>query len=172
MKKSTKTRDGRSPAKSARSLYVALVASALLVTGVVSAVAKYDSRANELKARAVTSQPMRIYVPVNVGGQKLAVNAQALQQGPLTQEQAQQLAEALKDNKSTDGLVQVQHADGSVEMNLQGRFQNVALAKKNDDGSISQACVDTPQGASAFLNSSDAQQNSGSGGSRKAVVKE
>jgi hypothetical protein len=74
-----------------------------------------------------------------------------LQQGPLTQEQSQQIADALKNNKSTDGLVQVQHPDGSVEMDLQGRFQNVVMAKRNDDGSISTACVDNSEAASAFL---------------------
>jgi hypothetical protein len=172
MKKSTKTSEGRSPAKSARSCYVALVVSALLVTGVVSAVANYDSRANDSKSRAASPQAAANYVPIKVGARKLQVNAQALQQGPLTQEQAQQLAEALKDNKSTDGLVQVQNADGAVEMNLQGRFQNVAVAKKNDDGSVSQACVDNPQAASAFLKSTGAPTDSGSGELRKAVVKE
>ncbi len=72
---------------------------------------------------------------------------------PLTQEEAQQLAEGIKKlvNQSTDGLKQVHHADGSVSMDLQGRFQNVALAKKTDDGNIAQSCVDNPQSAAAFL---------------------
>jgi hypothetical protein len=38
-------------------------------------------------------------------------------------------------------------------MDLQGRFQNVTIAKKNDDGSVSAACVDSPEAASAFLQS-------------------
>ena len=92
---------------------------------------------------------------IDVGGRKLQVNAQTLQQGPLSQEQAQQLAAALKENKSTDGLVQVQKADGTVAMGLQGRFQNVVLAKKNDDGSLSQACVNNSQAATNFLQSND-----------------
>ncbi|MBC8031050.1 MAG: hypothetical protein H7Z16_13130 [Pyrinomonadaceae bacterium] len=71
---------------------------------------------------------------------------------PLTQEEAQQMAEGLKHlvNQSTDGLQQVRHADGSVSMDLQGRFQNVALAKKSADG-IAQSCVDNPESAAAFL---------------------
>jgi hypothetical protein len=72
---------------------------------------------------------------------------------PLTQEEAQKLADGIKRlaNKSPDGLVSVKHTDGSVSMDLQGRFQNVALAKKNDDGTISQACVDTPESAARFF---------------------
>jgi hypothetical protein len=81
------------------------------------------------------------------------VNAQTLQQGPLTQEQAQQLAAQLEGNQETDGLVQEKRDDGSVSVDLQGRFQNVTLAKRNDDGTVSAACVDTPEAASAFLNS-------------------
>lgn len=72
---------------------------------------------------------------------------------PLTQEEAQKLAEEIKQlvNKSTDGLVSVKHADGSVSMDLQGRFQNAVLAKKNADGTVSQACVDTPESAARFF---------------------
>jgi hypothetical protein len=72
---------------------------------------------------------------------------------PLTQEEALKLAEGIKQlvNKSTDGLVSARHPDGTVSMDLQGRFQNIALAKKNDDGSVSQACVDTPESAARFF---------------------
>lgn len=72
---------------------------------------------------------------------------------PLTQEEAQQLAEGIKAlvNQSTDGLKQVQHADGSVSMDLDDRFQNVALAKKTADGNVAQSCVDNPAAAAAFL---------------------
>ena len=38
-----------------------------------------------------------------------------------------------------------------VSMDLQGRFQNVALAKKNEDGSVSQSCVDNPASGAAFF---------------------
>jgi len=72
---------------------------------------------------------------------------------PLTQAEAQQMADGLKIlvNQSTDGLKQVQHADGSVSMDLQGRFQSVALAKKAENGQIAQSCVDNPESAAAFL---------------------
>jgi hypothetical protein len=174
MKKSKKTSQSRFAAKSARSFRVGVLVAVLLVIGVVTAIAKYEARGNDLKGReqqsTVASQPGTHYVTVDVGGKKLQVNAQALQQGPLSQEQAQQLADALKDNKSTDGLVQMQNSDGSVSIDLQGRFQNVILASKNDDGSVSQACVDNKEAATAFLQ--DKTKQSGGQPARKAVVKE
>jgi hypothetical protein len=36
----------------------------------------------------------------------------------------------------SDGLQQVRHSDGTVSMDLQGRFQNVAR-KENEDGTVS-----------------------------------
>ena len=72
--------------------------------------------------------------------------------------------------------MQVQHADGTIEMDLQGRFQNVMIAKKNDDGSISQACVDTPEAANAFLQSTGANSTADSPknneGPRRAEIKQ
>ncbi|HKY28097.1 MAG TPA: hypothetical protein VJM12_09140 [Pyrinomonadaceae bacterium] len=80
-------------------------------------------------------------------------SAQETQTRPLTQQEAQKVAQGIKQlvNKSTEGLVSVQHADGTVSMDLQGRFQNVAVAKKNADGTITQACVDTPEAAARFF---------------------
>jgi hypothetical protein len=77
----------------------------------------------------------------------------------------------LKDNKSTDGLVQIRQANGALSMDLQGRFQDVVIAKKNDDGSVSQACVDNPEAASSFLkNNAVPTTPSVPGGARKAPV--
>lgn len=80
-------------------------------------------------------------------------NQQAGQTGPITPEEAKRLAEGIKPlvNQSTEGLVQVRHADGSVSMDLQGRFQNVAVAKKEADGTISQSCVDNLASFAAFF---------------------
>jgi hypothetical protein len=72
---------------------------------------------------------------------------------PLTQEEAQRLATELKTlaNRSTDGLQPVNHPDGTVSIDLQGRFQNVALAKRNEDGAVSQSCVDNPAAGAVFF---------------------
>lgn len=145
MKKSKRVSQQRPAAGRARAYRVGLFACALLVAGVATAAATYASR------NAVAVRPADPYVTVEVGGKRVRVNAQTLQQGPLTQEQSQQIAAQLEGNKETDGLVQEKRADGTISVDLQGRFQNVTLAKRNDDGSISAACVDTPEAAGAFL---------------------
>lgn len=150
----TKQHSKRVSAKRRRVLSAAALAVVLVLAAAVVALAKYGSAISTSTSDTASKQAN--YVTVEVNGKKIQVNALALQQGPLTQEQSQQIADALQNNKSTEGLVQVQHADGTVEMDLQGRFQNVMLAKKNDDGSISQACVDNPEAARAFLAGTDA----------------
>ena len=86
-------------------------------------------------------------------GQMFGQTVTQAQIRPLTQQEAQQLAEGIKNlvNQSTEGLKQVHHADGSVSMDLEGRFQNVALAKKTADGNVVQSCVDNRESAAAFL---------------------
>jgi hypothetical protein len=174
MNKSKKTNQSRSVKERTRFLRLHVFALALLGVGGVTAIAHYELRGPggppAGKLAVAKPAPGKNMVTVAVGNKKLLVNAQTLQQGPLTQEQAQQMADALKDNQSTDGLVQVQHADGTVSVDLQGRFQNVTLARKNDDGSVSQACVDNSQAAGAFLN--DSVKETDPGRPKKAVLKE
>lgn len=153
-----------------------LLAAALLTSGVVTAIARHESASgaapeSAAAKSAAATQAGKNWVTIEVAGKRLQVDARTLQQGPLTQDQAQQIAEALKDNKSTDGLAQIRHANGSLSMDLQGRFQDVVIAKKNDDGSVSQACVDNSQAASSFLeNQPVATAPSVPGGARKGPV--
>ena len=178
MKKSKRVVKPRPAARRARAFRAGVFACALLVAGIATAVATHASRnAQQPKAErgggVATGQPANPYVTVEVGGRKVRVNAQTLQQGPLTQEQSQQLADQLEGNKTTDGLVQEKHDDGTVSMDLQGRFQNVTLAKKNDDGSVSAACVDTPEAAGAFLSSREKTATiTGTGVNRKAASRQ
>lgn len=177
MKKSKKRPEARNVAKRARAFRVGALACALLLACVATVVAKYNSKGVETAPAATAADapatPAGNFVTVEVGGKKIRVNAQTLQQGPLTQEQSQQIADALEGNKSTEGLVEVRHADGTVEVDLQGHFQNVMMAKRNDDGSVSNACVDTPAAAKSFLKS-DANTTAGGAAAagRKAAVKQ
>ena len=70
-----------------------------------------------------------------------------------TLEDKERLAAGLRGmiDQSTEGLVQVQHADGTVSLNLDQHFENVTVAKVSKDGHLSQACVDNPQAAGAFF---------------------
>lgn len=149
MKKSKRVSRPQPAAGRKRVFRAAVFACALLVAGV----ATYASRnaAQPPAAPAAAAQAADPYVTVEVGGKRVRVNAQTLQQGPLTQAESQRLAEQLEGNQSSEGLVQEKHGDGTVAVDLQGRFQNVTLAKRNDDGTVSAACVDTPEAAGAFL---------------------
>lgn len=173
MRKSKRSNKDHSSAKRKRAFRAAVFACVLLAAATVTAIAKYEPASSEPsneKQRAASAVPASDYVTVEVGGKKLKVNAQTLQQGPLTQDQSRQIADALEGNKSTDGLVEVQGADGTVSVDLQDRFQNVMVARKNDDGSVSESCVDNPEAARAFLNRTDATPDSGK--TRKAASKE
>lgn len=89
----------------------------------------------------------------NAAGLMVAIDRDTGQTRALTAAEAQKLADGLKDlvSQSTDGLVQVRRADGTVSIDLQGRFQNVTLARRESNGTIVQACVDTPENAAAFF---------------------
>ena len=104
-------------------------------------------------AKAAPSETGKKYVTVKVAGREVQVDPQTGQIKPLSPEEAKQMADGLKTmlNKSTEGLVQVQNPDGSVSVDLQGRFQNVAVARVNDDGSLEQSCIDEPQQAAQFF---------------------
>lgn len=175
MKKSKKRPEARNAAKRTRAFRVGALACALLLACVATVLAKYNSK-GVTPVAAAPATPADNFVTVEVGGKKIRVNAQTLQQGPLTQEQSQQIADALKGNKSTEGLVEVRHEDGTVEVDLQGHFQNVMMAKRNEDGSVSNACVDTPEAANSFLKSDANAAAPTAGGTaaagRRAAVKQ
>jgi hypothetical protein len=112
-----------------------------------------DQHTESPVANLVANKPGKNYITVKVAGQDVQLDSQTGDMKPLTPEEAEKLAAGLKPmlNQSTEGLVQIQHADGSVSMDLQGRFQNVAVARMNKDGSVSQSCVDNPRAAGAFF---------------------
>lgn len=149
---------------------IMVFAGVVVALAAATVIARYASPRTDSQPARSASASDDGFVTVDVGGKKIRVNARTMQQGPLTQDQSQQIADALANNKSTAGLVQVQHANGAVEMDLQGRFQDVVIAKKNDDGSVSTACVDNADAARAFLNSTET--TTGSGPNRKAAIKE
>lgn len=184
MKKSQSVPNRRPAARRGRAFRAGLFACALLVAGVAMAAAAYASRNAEQskkeRAAAAAPQPADTFVEVEVGGRKVRVNALTMQQGPLAQSDAQALADQLEGNKAPEGLVQEKHEDGTVAVDLQGRFQNVTMAKRNDDGSVSAACVDTPEAAGAFLSGAGqtetvtgaGDRGAGTGATRKAASKQ
>ncbi len=83
----------------------------------------------------------------------MPLDPQTGQVRPLTQDEAQRLAAGIKQlvNQSTDVLREVKQADGTVSMDLQGRFQSMAVAKRNEDGELVQSCIDNRAAAAAFF---------------------
>lgn len=77
-----------------------------------------------------------------------------------TEEEMQVLLEGMKPlvNQSDDGLTVYQLSDGTKAVYLEGRFQSVALAKKNADGTVSAECVNNQKDAEKFLKSDNKKQ--------------
>jgi hypothetical protein len=73
------------------------------------------------------------------------------QKKPLTTQEAQQLGNDLKGLLNKDGVVVVRHADGSSSLESPNGFQNVTVARVEEDGSVTKSCVDNPQAAANFF---------------------
>jgi len=127
---------------------------AVLALGVTAAVSLRGSQAKSSAAPVNHGQEnARAKTSLRLSVHDIPLDPQNGQVRPLTQEEAQKLAAGIKElvNQSTDGLQPVRHADGTVELDLQGRFQNIAVARRNDDGTIAESCVDNPKSAAAFF---------------------
>ncbi len=93
---------------------------------------------------------------VNNSGQQVSVDANSGKLRQPTPEEVQKLTESMTMNDSVDGLTAVTLPDGGTMVDLQGRFQSVAVVKKNPDGTLAQACVESKKEAEDFLNSKPA----------------
>lgn len=73
-----------------------------------------------------------------------------------TRDEVEVLLEGMAEylSTSTEGLQPVRHDNGAVSVDLQGRFQNITIAKIEADGSISQRCVTSKEEARQFLTQS------------------
>lgn len=156
MKKRIKKTANNGRRNSRRVGIVGIVAAiAVLAVGAMAAVSMQSGNSKSQAGKvenSVTNQnnPTRLAM---MNGQVVGRDSQTGQYRPLTPEEAQRLADGIAPlvNQSDEGLKQVQRPDGSVSMNLEGRFQNVSVAQKNEDGSISQSCVNSPETAAAFF---------------------
>ena len=129
------TRSERRPA-----ITMILLTAAILTAGAVTVV----SRQSLSERQTMKTSPQSLN---NAAGHTPAMSTQHLRQPD------DALASGLKNmiDQSTEGLAEVRHSDGSVSVNLEDRFQSVTVAK-DDNGRLSQSCVDNPQAAGAFFN--------------------
>jgi hypothetical protein len=89
-----------------------------------------------------------------VARQMVNANAQVTnqtQKKPLTEQEAQQFGNELKGLLNKDGVVVVRHADGSSSLESPNGFQNVTVARVNEDGTVTRSCVDNPRAAASFF---------------------
>lgn len=133
-------------------VFAAGVALAVLIAGAVTVVSRQNEHLLETERTLKSANSYGSPMTVKPAGQDFKANG-AVPVQELTPEEARRLTEAVTPmvNKSSEGLVEVQDADNGVTVDLQDRFQNVTVARRNADGTISQACVDTPQSAAAFF---------------------
>jgi hypothetical protein len=149
-------------------MLVGVAAATLLLVGVVSAVSMQNqtpalTRQVQGRKSDVSNQSgktpeqakgnSRNYVTTNAAGQPVVLDRQTGESRPLTRQEAETLAQGIRElvNPTADGLVEVRHANGMVSMDLQGHFQNVSLAKKEADGTVTQSCVNDLETAADFF---------------------
>ena len=133
-----------------------IVALTVLVACAVTVLSRQTAGVTESKNQVKTSLPAANpdkNATLKTPGQNVSVQDQSGEIQPLTPQEAERMAAGLKPmlNQSTEGLVSVQHPDGSVSMDLEDRFQNVTVARVNKDGTVTQSCVDNPRAAGAFF---------------------
>jgi hypothetical protein len=140
--KKKKTKPAKAARRFPRPSVMIIAAVALVAIAAITVVSRQSGGSETAGPQKATAD--KKYTTVKVAGQDVQVDSQTGQMKPLTPEEAKRLAEGLKGmlNKSTEGLVQEQNADGSVSMDLQGRFQNVTVARENEDGTVTTSCVD------------------------------
>lgn len=139
---------GRTTSRKIRRLMLIGIIVAVFALGATAAVSLRSRPAKSATPQADKAQTNLRY---QVGG--APIDPQTGLVRPLTQEEAQRMAAGIKAlvNQSTDGLEQVKQPDGSVSMDLKGRFQNVVVAKRDETGELVESCVDNRESAAAFF---------------------
>lgn len=147
-----KTKLAKSAKRFPRLPVMIITGIAVLIIAAITVVSRQSANGPQKLTTAMAHSEDNKYTKVRVAGQELQVDSQGKIK-PLTPEEARKIADSLKGmlNKSADGLVAEHQADGSTSVDLQGRFQNVTVARVNEDGSVTQACVDSPRAAAAFF---------------------
>jgi hypothetical protein len=158
--KKKKTKPVQSTRRLPRRSVIIIAAIALLSVAAVTVISRQSASGRQAEgtqkmATETANAAGKKYTKVKVGNQEVFVDSQTGKIKPLTPQEAQELAQGLKTmldkNKSSEGLVEAYHADGSVSIDLQGRFQNVTVARENEDGTVTTSCVDTPRAAANFF---------------------
>jgi len=127
-----------------------VVAMVVLAIGTVTVASRQRSSSSSDEKAAAAGRSSSVNLKASNQEQTTVDQNDQTQRTP---EEAARLAAGLSQviDQSTEGLVEVQHADGTVSMNLEDRFQNVTVVKVDTRGNLAQSCVDNPQAAGAFF---------------------
>ncbi len=155
--KNHKKKQVKKPVRQSRRTITTLVVACVVVLAaaitVISRQVAKGSLTKAVESTPASSLASTKYRTVKVAGHDVQIDTQTGQMKPLTPQEAQGIAEGLKGmlNKSNEGLVEVKNPDGSVSVAHEGRFQNVAVARVNQDGAVEQECFDEPGQAAGFF---------------------
>ena len=108
-------------------------APAAAPAAVATPVARLASARPHVARHHVTSAPPATHQPMDAG-MRIFIDPETGTIGGPTQAQLEEMAADAALNQSTDGLVQVTMPDGSVMMNLEGRFQDYYMVKLDAKG--------------------------------------
>ena len=149
-----KNKKTKSTGKFLRPPVMIVTAIAVVSIAAITVVSRQSASGTEVNGpQQVTTATATKYTTVKVAGQEVQIDSQTGQMKPLSPEDAKKLADGLKGmlNRSSEGLVEEHQHDGSVTVDLKGRFQNVTVARVNKDGTVTTSCVDNPRAAAAFF---------------------
>ena len=124
-----------------------IVMSGTVLAGFLTA----GSVAGTAQSAAKGKTPGNDEVAIGASGQQVAIDAKSGKLRQPTQEEIKALVEGMKLNDSAEGLTSKRVGNGSQVMSIDGRFENMVVAKTNADGSVSTACVSNKKQAEAFL---------------------
>ena len=108
-------------------------------------------RGAAVPAPAGPSRTGRAHVaqPPGTAGMVVGIDPETGELGMPTPEQLQKISDAQQNqvDHSSAGLVEVHHPDGSVSIDLQGRFQEYETVRVGPDGKLTYRCVDGEENA-------------------------
>ena len=138
--------------KSRTWIFVAILVSTSILAIVVGTIG--SSRTASARQISVQAEPQTADdATITFANQKIKIDPKTGKLRTPTAEEARAIVETIQGltNRSADDLQVVQEANGMSKIDLQGRFQNVVIAKPNPDGTNEIRCVTSLEEATAFL---------------------
>lgn len=98
--------------------------------------------------------------PQGLGGLQVSIDPATGKLRAPSPEEARAMTASLERifRQSTQGLQAEQRSDGSLKLDLEGRFLSVSLGRRNPDGSVTTDCTNSLQHALKWLGAAPAPQ--------------